>query len=204
MSVYSHQLEKDRYVVIDDFHFSGRSKTILDVYSGWNDPSDYNLITSTNYNDIPENEVEKYGLENAVFVNSIQERINDTNGIPVTRNRDHFRFSRLVTEVFDGCNIDFDVIGRMTLNASFNNFGSNEYNCSPHIDHDNPICKYNMIIYLNDSDGDTVLWENFDALNTMVEIKPKKYRIAIFGGNLPHANKKPSSGIRKVFVATVY
>jgi hypothetical protein len=205
MSAYSQQLQKDRYVVIDDFEFSRKSKNILDEYSGWNDPSEYMLITATpshGYydNGIPDSELQNY----SVFVHLIQDRIEDTNGIPVARHRDHFRFSRLVTEIFDRCDIDFDFIGRMVINASFNNSGSNEFNSTPHIDHHNPICKYNIIIYLNDADGDTVLWDNFGAMNKMVEIKPQKYRIAIFDGNIPHATKKTSSGVRKVFVATVY
>ena len=58
----------------------------------------------------------------------------------------------------------------------------------PHI-----VCLY----YVNDSDGDTVLFSE-DRKTILKTISPKKNRVVIFDGSIPHASSKPTTNKRAV------
>ena len=64
-----------------------------------------------------------------------------------------------------------------------------------HVDQDNPhfVCLY----YINDSDGDTILFEN-DKKTIIKKITPKKGRCVLFNGLIPHCSSRPSNSTRAV------
>jgi hypothetical protein len=76
------------------------------------------------------------------------------------------------------------------------NFGDH-YN-QPHID--TPAPTYSMVYYLNDSDGDTIFFnEKYSAeqkdpvkLTVLERIKPKKNRAVIFESDRYHASSNPT------------
>jgi len=63
-----------------------------------------------------------------------------------------------------------------------------------HTDLDYPhlVCLY----YVNDSDGDTIFFDDND--NEIKRISPKEGRIALFNGNIKHCGSKPSTFPRSV------
>ena len=65
----------------------------------------------------------------------------------------------------------------------------------PHVDNSDPKM-YSMVYYLNDSDGDTVLFDKkveqgFYDLNILHRSKPKKNKAIIFNSNRFHASSNP-------------
>mgnify|MGYP000858247374 CR=1 FL=1 len=60
----------------------------------------------------------------------------------------------------------------------------------PHVDRD--IDHYVLLYYINDSDGDTILFED-DEITEIKRVTPKKGRIVFFDGSIPHCGS--TSGI---------
>ena len=53
---------------------------------------------------------------------------------------------------------------------------------------------FNCVYYVNDSDGDTILYNEDDSV--MTKVSPKKGRAIIFNGKIKHEASKPSKGER--------
>jgi hypothetical protein len=75
------------------------------------------------------------------------------------------------------CKANFQTQHRNKLPDTFN---------TPHVDHTIP--HYTAIYYVNDSDGDTRL---FDKTDEIARISPKKGRIIVFNGQTLHAGSHP-------------
>jgi hypothetical protein len=84
---------------------------------------------------------------------------------------------------------------RIAINLTFNSGGA--YRCPRHRDHLNSDNYSQLILYLNDSSGDTVVYENGEA----VIVNPEKYK-GIYFGDFEHYHYFPISGIRAVAVFT--
>jgi hypothetical protein len=54
-----------------------------------------------------------------------------------------------------------------------------------------------MLYYLNDSEGETVFFEK-DKKTEITRVSPKKGRIALFSGDIPHCNSLPDKNIRVI------
>jgi hypothetical protein len=90
-------------------------------------------------------------------------------------------------------------LGRIKLNSMCRNgpmFTANNYNI-PHVDVPGPGL-LSMVYYVNDSDGDTFLFNEFQNSNNKVSslsiknrISPKKGRAVIFDSNRFHASSNP-------------
>lgn len=88
-------------------------------------------------------------------------------------------------------------IGRVKINILLKqDFPSNHYNCPHHdsVDTDS----ITMVYYINDSDGDTVLFNEFyepnkvpDKFTVYKRISPQKNRLVIFESNRYHASSNP-------------
>ena len=94
---------------------------------------------------------------------------------------------------------DADLL-RIKYNLLFNNsqFKTSSYN-TPHVDNEEKN-SYAIIYYVNDSDGDTILFnERFDYEKNIVpkkltinqKISPKKNRVLIFDGDIFHTSSNP-------------
>ena len=75
------------------------------------------------------------------------------------------------------------------------NSDSDSYN-TPHIDLPNP--HYVMIYYVNDSDGDTFLFDNNNQLIT--RITPKRGKMLIFDGLILHAGSHPVTSDYRIVI----
>jgi hypothetical protein len=64
----------------------------------------------------------------------------------------------------------------------------------PHVDTDSP--HYVLLYYVNDTDGDTVFFDNY--LNEIKRISPKKGRVVFFDGSIYHAASNPTINPRFV------
>ena len=75
-------------------------------------------------------------------------------------------------------------------------FKSNKKVINPfHIDDNLDKNYFSIIYYINDSDGDTVIYNN----KKLVKTKPEAGKILMFDGSLYHASSKPiKNKIRKV------
>lgn len=120
----------------------------------------------------------------------------------------HFLMLPLALEAFSKANIDpgFIVRGRSFMHFPINNNIRREHD-SPHIDYDTPhlVCLY----YVNDSDGDTVIFDksvkdvhpefnNFSETEFKIvqRISPKKGRVVLFDGTTYHASSTPTTDVR--------
>ena len=65
----------------------------------------------------------------------------------------------------------------------------------PHTDQETP--HLSCIYYINDSDGDTILFKD-DKKTEIKRIKPKQGRIVFFDGFIPHCSSRPALNTRAV------
>ena len=102
---------------------------------------------------------------------------------------------KLLYDISDKINLNLECIYRCALNITFN-FGLVN-KCLSHVDH--PFAHRQVLIYLNDSDGDTVF---LNEDNTETKIKPEAYKI-IVAKDTQHYQFFPTKGIRKVLIYTI-
>ena len=97
-----------------------------------------------------------------------------------------------------------DQILRIRGRTTFQYPGSNKNTfCGPHVDFSMDNNYYSLIYYVNDSDGDTFLFEeerkdddlnfqpNLSNLKIRERISPKKGRLLLFNGNILHSGNCP-------------
>jgi len=110
-------------------------------------------------------------------------------------------FERLL----DKNNLNLKEVLRAAINLT-THFGDKD--SEPHTDHDFP--HYNMIIYCNDSEGDTVLYTKVDKededkvyLRQSLRISPEKNKVIIFDGTIYHAQGIiPADVWREIIIIT--
>ncbi len=103
----------------------------------------------------------------------------------------------LLSQIAPKLNIKYTKIFRCAINVSFYNGGLNR--CETHDDH---FFNYRQVlIYLNDADGDTVLL-NKKGTKELKRISPEAYKILITDKRL-HYHFFPTKGIRKVLIYTI-
>ncbi len=97
----------------------------------------------------------------------------------------------LVTKIAKYLKKDKITLARAKANLQHQVTGNKkEYFNTPHIDE--PTLKHWVCIYyLNDSDGDTLLFEDEKATKVIHSVSPKKGRFLFFKGDVTHAGKHP-------------
>ena len=126
----------------------------------------------------------------------IQSRIENSDGIPqVYSHLYHFILKILYRFCFDH-SIHFNTVCRSVINYTHPSAGA-EY--PKHKDHEYDHLL--LIFYLNDSDGDTLIYDEKD--NLVASITPKKGRILLVDGKVKHAVNPPTEKERLVLITTI-
>jgi hypothetical protein len=155
---------------------------------------DYNVIDRFMSNVL----VDDFSWFKAVDVKTMNEEVKKTNFVQTTQfyhtlidegkiNSD-IDFKPLIKDILKSLNIDKTKILRAKLNLLLNNnkIDTNTFNV-PHIDTDEDC--YSIICYLNDSDGDTFIFD--EKFNVVERISPKKSKVIFFNSNIWHASQNP-------------
>jgi len=118
--------------------------------------------------------------------------------------------------------ISFDIFSELLLNKILNNgdllyrvklnlnFPINGYNIGKaHIDTSLPECNKTSIYYLNDSDGDTIFYNetndtNFKSLSIKQKFTPKANTLVTFNTNNIHAASLPTTCKKRMVLNIVY
>ena len=100
---------------------------------------------------------------------------------------------------------------RMKYNLLFNNTKNKKrFHNTPHVDN-SFIDNYSMIYYVNDSDGDTFIFNEIynssnpakiKKLTVQKKISPKKNRVVIFSGRYFHASSNPIHSENRIVLNT--
>ena len=169
---------------------------MIEVYDDWT-CDDLNIIENLIFENGFTYEISDTTVEGMKSLrHPIQLRIENTNYIPKPTSHLYHLVMKIIYRFCFEKNIDFQMVCRSAINYSHPRDGLFYL---PHTDHDYE--HKNILIYLNDSDGDTVFWNN-----ERVEIKrvsPKKGRIVIFDGNIMHSTDAPKEKERLVLVTTI-
>ena len=89
------------------------------------------------------------------------------------------------------CNVKYIYEGRIFIHLPSPNPGPDDI----HIDINAPhwVC----LFYVNDSDGDTILFKE-DKKTEIQRVTPKKGRVVFFDGSIPHCSSRPSLNTRAI------
>jgi len=92
-------------------------------------------------------------------------------------------------------------------------FNPNKFRHDPHIDLNHPDF-LSVILYMNDSDGETVIFEekcyNTDQVECMTNltvkksVEPKSNRLLVFNGHYLHTGHSPSKTNKRILLNSVY
>lgn len=113
----------------------------------------------------------------------------------------------ILAEFCDKHNIEVHAMIRCKSNLTFPDTAiDDEPTETPHVDHAYP--HFVFLYYVNDADGDTILYnEQFDdtkevVITKLAEVSPKQGRGLLFNGSLYHSPSVPKNGYRAVINMT--
>ena len=84
---------------------------------------------------------------------------------------------------------------KANLQLQVQDFNKEEYN-TPHVDYDIP--HYVLLYYVNETDGDTFLFNNDYSIIKI--IKPEANKLLFFDGSIPHAGSHPSRHAYRIVI----
>ena len=126
----------------------------------------------------------------------VMQRIEYTNMIPKPESIMFFPIVNMLKQLCQDYNFKFNIMNRSCVNWTYPNQNKDDLFSNWHTDHEYPHTQ--VIWYLNDVDGDTLLNIN----NEIVNVTPKKDRILVFDGLIPHNVIRPKTDMRKVLITT--
>ena len=204
-------MEEFEYQIIDDWKGMEHYEKFFDhlLYS---DQLDFRL-TPTTGNRV---DIKFLNFSYLSWVHHFSLRIEDHGNIQKPVCPYYFSVMRYVIDFCDDMKIPFAYVGRSALNIQYPS-DTNDTWCEPHVDHGYPHIQ--MITYLNDSDGDTILYnrkkpsnlrktfldteEELSGLEDYARITPKKGRVLLFDGARYHGADFCTKGARAVLVNTI-
>jgi len=130
------------------------------------------------------------------LAHQLQARIEDTNGVANPNSKYYHLVIKIAYKFCFEHNIDFDLVCRSSINYTHPSVDS-EY--PKHNDH--PYDHIVLIFYLNDSDGDTILYD--DQNNIIKSVSPVKGRVLVFNGAIQHGVSPPTLKERIVLNVTL-
>jgi len=132
-----------------------------------------------NFNPISKNEIETYQLTHTFYKDNI--------------NSPYFNF--IVNLIKD---VDYKSVLRIRANFVGNISNLNKEKHQPiHTDRNEKNCK-TLLYYVNDSDGDTIFFD--DKNKIYKKVKPKKNRAVLFNSNIKHAGSNPIKSKYRVVI----
>ena len=146
-------------------------------------------------NDPSESDTFTPGLNSNVFLqeSAVEFNINWNNKI-FTENKKYFS---LINEIlyragnYNNIIIEHILMARLFLHLPSPNPGPDPI----HVDQDNPHSV--LLYYINDSDGDTILYDE-DRITEIKRVTPKKGRCILFNGLIPHCSSRPFKSSRAI------
>lgn len=123
----------------------------------------------------------------------------DLENLSSTKNSNHADIILNILDIFKVKNdLNYIKILRVKANLQTYNKNSSENNyTAPHHDFHN-LKHYVLLYYVNDSDGDTFLFD--EKLNIIERITPKKGRFLLFDGDVLHASSTPINTDKRVII----
>ena len=113
----------------------------------------------------------------------------------------HFDQLSEIVKYLDFENVNYHVY-RIKSNLTFNLTDYKKINHQPiHIDKDTEDIK-SLLYYVNDSDGDTLFFDN--DLNIIKRVSPKKNTAILFDSNILHAGSNPIKNKKRIVVNTIF
>ena len=116
--------------------------------------------------------------------------------------KDEINFERIVINLTKSFGVDLKEILRIKLNLTtpVPGYKSNNY-CTPHTDITSP--HWVLLYYINDSDGDTIFFENLvegnqTPLKITYRISPKKGTCVLFDGSIYHTQSNPMNSPTRI------
>ena len=126
---------------------------------------------------------------------------------PYTKQNDNYiksKFSYILNYLFEEIekNTDLNLNERILYRAKstilFPPSKKQKQESDIHID-SSEIVMDNLLYYVNDSDGDTILYEN-DRKTVIKRISPKAGRFVYFSGAIPHCASRPSENLKRMVI----
>ena len=116
--------------------------------------------------------------------------------VPQPMSNMFFPVVNMLKQLCDDHDIKFNTLCRSCLNWVYPIAENDNLMCESHIDHQ---YQHSQVLwYLNDCDGDTLLYIGNDT----VRVTPRKDRMLLFNGMIQHTSEMPTQGMRKVLVTT--
>ena len=113
----------------------------------------------------------------------------------------HFDQLSEIVKYLDFENVNYHVY-RIKSNLTFNLTDYKKINHQPiHIDKDTEDIK-SLLYYVNDSDGDTLFFDN--DLNIIKRVSPKKNTAILFDSNILHAGSNPIKSKKRIVINTIF
>ena len=102
-----------------------------------------------------------------------------------------------VVDLAEAFNVEMENIIRVKLNLTtpVPGYQSNNY-CSPHTDFEEP--HWVFLYYINDSDGDTIFFNNSTDLEIIKRVTPKKGTAVLFDGKIYHTQSNPITSASRI------
>jgi hypothetical protein len=115
-----------------------------------------------------------------------------------TKSRYKFIGDEILEAFFKAQPLEIDRVSRAKINMlTMSDFKQNELYNTPHIDNIDP--HYVLIYYVNDSDGDTFIFEG-KGEKIIKRVTPKRGRFLLFPGELYHAGRPPVNHKNRVLI----
>lgn len=196
----------ENYIIIDDWD---KINDYQDFFNHilFSEQVEYKLIQTSDTN----TKVNKF--HTSFFGHAILQRIENTNGILVPESNLFYQTSKFVFDLCNYIGYSPSTMARSCVNISYPISDSDRHICPVHVDH--KFKHIQSITYLNDSDGDTILYkQKFNAsYNTpdyidiseceeLVRVTPKKNRILLFDGLIFHSAEAPTKDLRSTLINT--
>ena len=91
---------------------------------------------------------------------------------------------------------------RMKINLQTQcSFSKEQFYNTPHLDRLDNLEYFNAIYYVNDSDGETLLFKKENNRYKVIEkVIPKQGRLLVFDGNIYHSGRHPIEALKRIII----